>query len=141
MLAGRVYNRPQRVRRRKHHLPRGNLGRRERLACRTARPRPIYHYVLLWQNETDWAEADWQAATDYIARFRPTVGFSVQEAARAAHVTIIGGESGISLQTEEELRAAGCSVQRLAGKNPKETRRLLDALAREGRRFPASEIR
>ena len=25
--------------------------------------RPIYHYVLFWQSESDWAEADWQAAT------------------------------------------------------------------------------
>lgn len=101
--------------------------------------RPIYHYVLFWQSETDWAEADWQAATAYIARFRPAAGFSALEAARAANVTIIGGPSGVTAQTEAELCSAGCRVQRIAGKNAKETRRLLDAMAREGRRFVAAE--
>lgn len=101
--------------------------------------RPIYHYVLFWQTESDWAEADWQAATAYIARVRPAAGFSTQEAARAANVTIVGGPEGVSLAAEAELRAAGCRVQRIAGKNARETRRLLETLARDGQRFAAPQ--
>jgi N-acetyl-anhydromuramyl-L-alanine amidase AmpD len=97
--------------------------------------RPIYHYLLFWQTETGWADADFQAAARYIARFRPTLGFSAHEAAHAEHVTIVGSVSGVSKETEDILRAAGCRVQRIAGKNNRETRALLDALAGDGRRF------
>lgn len=95
----------------------------------------IYHYVLLWQSGDAWAETDWQAAARYIARFRPTVGFSAEEASQAENVTIIGGPGGVARQVEDMLRAAGCRVQRIAGKNAKETRSLLDTLARDGQRF------
>jgi hypothetical protein len=97
--------------------------------------RAIYHYLLFWQTVDAWGEADWQAAARYIARFRPTVGFSAQEASQAEHVTIVGGTAGVSQQVEEMLRAGGCRVQRIAGKNAKETRTLLDALAKDGQRF------
>lgn len=101
--------------------------------------RPIYHYVLLWQTDTAWAEAEWQAAARYIARFRPTVGFSPQEASQAEHVTIIGGPGGVSTEVEEMLRSAGCHVQRIAGKTMSQTRALLDAMARDGQRFLTTE--
>jgi len=97
--------------------------------------RAIYHYLLFWQTDKSWAEADWQAATRYIARFRPTAGFSTDEARQAENVTIIGGPGGVSLEVEQMLRAAGCRVQRIAGKSSAQTRALLDALAKEGRRF------
>ena len=100
-----------------------------------AQPRPIYHYVLLWQTATSWAEADWQAVARYVGRFRPAVGFSGQEALQAEHVTIIGGPDGVPMEVEQMLRAAGCRVQRVAGKNAKQTRALLDTMARDGQRF------
>jgi N-acetyl-anhydromuramyl-L-alanine amidase AmpD len=103
-------------------------------AAQSAR-RGIYHYVLFWQTDTAWAEADWKAAARYIARFRPTVGFSPQEASQAENVTIIGGPSGVSENIEEMLRAAGCRVQRVAGKTARQTRALLQAMAKDGRRF------
>jgi len=103
--------------------------------------RPIYHYVLFWQTDTAWAEAEWQAAMRYIARFRPTVGFSPQEARQAENVTIIGGPTGVSPEVEDMLHAAGCRVQRIAGKNMTQTRALLDAMARDGQRFlPTSSV-
>jgi hypothetical protein len=102
--------------------------------------RSIYHYVLFAQSETDWAEADWRAATLYIGRFRPLAGFSVQEAALAENITIVGGPSGVSREVEEKLRSAGCRVQRIAGKNTAQTRTLLDAMAKEGRRFAPTPI-
>lgn len=97
--------------------------------------RPIYHYVLFWQTATAWAESEWQAAGRYLARFRPTAGFSPQEASQAENVTIIGGPNGVSSDVEAELRSAGCRVQRIAGKNATQTRSLLDTMARDGQRF------
>jgi len=97
--------------------------------------RALYHYVLFWQTDAAWAEADWQAATRYIARFRPTAGFSAQEASQAENVTIIGGPAGVPVASEEMLRAAGCRVQRIAGKTGRETRAMLDGMASSGQRF------
>lgn len=97
--------------------------------------RPIYHYLLLWQTADAWAENDLQAAQRYIGRFRPSLGFAVEEARQAENVTIIGGPAGVSADTEETLRLAGCRVQRIAGKNAAQTKELLDTMARQGQRF------
>lgn len=104
-------------------------------AAGRAERRPIYHYLLFWQSATAWAEDDWQAAARYMGRFRPTAGFSIEEAKLAEHVTIIGGPGGVGLEAEQTLREAGCRVQRIAGKTTRQTRSLLDAMAGEGRRF------
>jgi N-acetyl-anhydromuramyl-L-alanine amidase AmpD len=101
--------------------------------------RRIYHYVLFAQSGASLSEADWQAASRYIVRFLPTVGFSVQDASLAENVTIIGGLSGVPAPVEQMLRAAGCRVQRLTGKNAAQTRSLLDKMAREGQRFLATQ--
>lgn len=101
--------------------------------------RRIYHYVLFAQSGAGPSEADWRAASRYIGRFLPTVGFSVQDALLAENVTIIGGPSGVPVQVEEMLRAAGCRVHRLAGKNTTQTRSLLDKMARDGQRFLAPQ--
>lgn len=98
----------------------------------------LYHYVLFWQSDTAWAEADWQAATRYIARFRPTTGFAPNEAVHAENVTIIGGAGGVSAEVEAALLAAGCRVQRIAGRSIAQTRTILDTMAREGTRFLAA---
>jgi hypothetical protein len=100
--------------------------------------RSMYHYVLFWQTDKGWAEDDWEAATRYVGRFRPAAGFSAAEAKQAEHVTIVGGPAGVPADIEEMLRAAGCSVQRVAGKTSRQTRALLDAMANEGRRFLSS---
>ena len=102
--------------------------------------RAIYHYVLFAQSATGWAEDEWRAAVSYIGRFRPLAGFSVQEAALAENVTIIGGQSGVSLEAEEQLRSVGCRVQRIAGKNTAQTRSVLEDMARDGRRFAPAPV-
>ena len=96
----------------------------------------IDHYVLFWQHEDgSWAQQDWQGAINYIARFRPTVGFSVDDARQASRITIVGGVGGVSQKDEEALRAAGCKVERLAGRDYDETKALLDRLAQSGKPF------
>ena len=73
--------------------------------------------------------------TRYIARFRPTVGFSVGDASQASRVTIVGGFDDASQKDEEALRVAGCKVERLAGRDYDETKALLDRLAQSGEPF------
>ena len=107
----------------------------------TAPAKFIEHYLLLWWRGPDlWAEPDYRGAVRYVARFTPTVGFSLAEAKTARFVTIVGGPGGVPANTEEALRAAGVLVERIAGKDYIETQRLLDELAAAGRRFRSDEL-
>jgi len=93
------------------------------------------HYVLLWKHEDEWAETVWNAAGEYIARFDATAGFSENIARLAELVTLVGGPEGVGVDVEARLRAAGCIVQRIAGKTPTETAEILQRMAREGRKI------
>ena len=97
--------------------------------------KPLYHYLLFWQTAEDWAREDWLGAEKYVGRFRPTCGFSVDDAKQAKHVTVVGGPLGVPDSVIEELRASGCLVERVAGDSPEATKALLDQMAEEGRRF------
>ncbi|MEA3335926.1 MAG: peptidoglycan recognition family protein [Chloroflexota bacterium] len=100
-----------------------------------ARSKGIYHYLLFWQKQDDWARQDWNAAQKYIGRFRPSAGFSVDDAANAEVVTIVGGVAGVPYETEVILRKAGSRVERLEGRDFADTKRILDDLAARGERF------
>ncbi|MEZ4613988.1 MAG: peptidoglycan recognition family protein [Caldilineaceae bacterium] len=62
----------------------------------------------------------------YIARFQPTVGFSLEDAKYAEYVTIIGSEAAVSAGAENLLRKHGCHVDRIAGRDAEETLHLLE---------------
>jgi N-acetyl-anhydromuramyl-L-alanine amidase AmpD len=100
-----------------------------------AEPKAIYHYLLFWARGEEWAVRDWLNAINYIGVFRPTVGFSPEDAAKAQYVTIVGGTSGVSEEVEKQLKAAGCQVERIVGKDDAEMKRILDAMAQQGKRF------
>lgn len=98
--------------------------------------KPIEHYMLFWhQGGGNWAKWDLLGAFTYIDKFPVTIGFSIEEAKAAKHVTIVGGPGGVSGQAEQVLRAAGCQVERLAGATETETRQMLEQLAAQGRRY------
>jgi hypothetical protein len=97
--------------------------------------KPIYHYMLFWASGERWAETDWINARDYIRTFRPTAGFSAKDAALAKFVTIVGGPLGIPRSTEDQLKQAGCQVDRIAGRDEAETKQILDRLVQQGKRF------
>lgn len=99
------------------------------------RPKTLYHYVLFWQKPDAWAEREWEAARQYIARFRPTCGFSIHDAMQARYVTIIGDKSQIGEDAERLLVNSGCRVERIAKPSIQELKELLDDLARKGKRF------
>lgn len=77
--------------------------------------RPIRHYLLLPLYE--WGVADWHldVIRPFVKKYRPTVGFSLQEARFAQKVTVIGGIEAFSEDKLEYLRAAGCSIERIQG--------------------------
>jgi hypothetical protein len=104
-----------------------------------AKAKPIYHYVLFWSRNGTWAEKDWLNAGNYIGRFQPTVGFRVNDAAQAEYVTIVGGPLGVPKSAEEWLTEQGCKVDRIAGQDEADTKRILDELADQGKRFLAFE--
>jgi N-acetyl-anhydromuramyl-L-alanine amidase AmpD len=97
----------------------------------------IRHYLLFWQRNYPGplARQDFVNAIGYIARFRPTAGFSLEDAKYAEYVTIVGGQAGISEAEEKRLVEHGCKVDRVAGRDEDETGRLLAEMARQGKRF------
>ncbi|MDQ3247593.1 MAG: N-acetylmuramoyl-L-alanine amidase, partial [Chloroflexota bacterium] len=97
----------------------------------------IRHYLLFWQRAYPGpvARQDVVNAIGYLARFRPTVGFSPEDAKYAEYVTIVGGEAGISAADEQILISHGCKVERIAGRNEEETSRILAEMTELGRRF------
>lgn len=100
-----------------------------------ATAKSLGHYMLFWQRADSWAQEDWAAAASYFARFRPTAGFSPDDARNAEYVTIVGGVAGVPYETEQALAAAGCKVERLSGVDFNDTKRMLDELASSGKRF------
>ena len=76
---------------------------------------PISHYLLLPVQE--WGVADWKidAIRPFMKRSRPTVGFSFEEAALATRVTVFGGENVFPEEKLNDLRRAGCYVERVGG--------------------------
>ena len=103
--------------------------------------RPIYHYALLQAPGSSPGSPDgparWllPAAMEYVAHFRPTVGFSVDEARRASRVTVIGTDPRGVASAEDTLSQAGCLVEGLAVSSENELRAVLGELVQRGRRF------
>lgn len=101
----------------------------------------IRHYLLLGRQE--WREAGGYTFADvlpYIERFQPTVGFSLEDAKYAEYVTLIGGEASISAASEAILVKHGCKTDRVAGRDPQETMRLVKELVRMNRRFQSYDV-
>ena len=92
--------------------------------------------MLFWHRGAgNWAEWDFVSSIDYIAMFKPTVGFSVAEAKQAKYVTIVGGTGGVPASAETQLKAAGCQVERLSGRTQEETNQMLYDLVSQNKRF------
>ncbi len=75
----------------------------------------IAHYLLL--PTYPWGIADWHldVIRAYVKERRPTIGFSLVEAAQATRVTVVGGAAEFPEAALEDLRASGCSVERIEG--------------------------
>ena len=76
---------------------------------------PIQHYLILPAFE--WGIADWHlnAARPFIRKHRPMIGFSLNYAFLAEQVTVVGDEEQFPESALEQLRHAGCRVERISG--------------------------
>ena len=77
--------------------------------------RPIKHYVLLPAYEWGIPDYHLDALRPYIKTHQPTIGFSIEEAAKAQRITVIGSEEEYSEETLRQLRSKGCVVERING--------------------------
>jgi hypothetical protein len=101
----------------------------------TPTPQPakqIAYYLLFGPSASRGRQTNLLLATNYILTFSPTIGFSVEEAKQARHVTIIG--EGISPADQQAIRNAGSQVEVLAG-DPYQLEALLNNRIRSGRGF------
>jgi hypothetical protein len=76
---------------------------------------PIAHYLLL--PSYDWGISDWhlEAIRPFIKRYQPTIGFSIEEAQRAARVTVVGSPEDFPEMVLSDLRRTGSLVERIDG--------------------------
>ncbi|MDH5506144.1 MAG: hypothetical protein OEZ02_02860 [Anaerolineae bacterium] len=81
----------------------------------TSGGRAIEHYLLLPVYE--WGVADWHldVIRPFVKKHRPTIGFSVAEASRAAKVTVVGGVQSFPPEIIANLRTAGCLINQIDG--------------------------
>lgn len=73
------------------------------------------HYLLLGPADRPATQANLVLAQEYILAFRPSFGFSAEEAAAAGMVTILAAADAVSEETAAGLAADGTPVQRIAG--------------------------
>jgi hypothetical protein len=97
--------------------------------------KPLFHYLLLPAADGKWDAGSWNDAQGYVAAFQPSVGFKTSEAVQAEYVTLAGGPKRIAPSIEHWLGVHGCLVERVAGDDESDTRRLLDEMAEQGKRF------
>jgi hypothetical protein len=76
---------------------------------------PIKQYLLL--PSYDWGVSDWHldVIRPFVKKYRPTIGFSIEEAALAEQVIVIGTPQTFPETQLESLRQSGCIVERVSG--------------------------
>jgi hypothetical protein len=76
---------------------------------------PVSHYLLLPSYE--WGVADWHldVIRPFVKKYKPTIGFSLEEASLAQKVTVIGNNQSFSEEQLDTLRGTGSKVERISG--------------------------
>lgn len=74
---------------------------------------PISHYILLANGQHGGWEKQLARMLPFINKNHPTVGFSVEEAALASRVTIIGKSPFITADIIARLTKSGCNVEQI----------------------------
>lgn len=77
--------------------------------------KPLSHYVLFGPAQHPATRVNLLLAQEYLLAFRPSFGFSAEEAANAGMVTIIADEDAVPAETAAALATGGVPVQRIAG--------------------------
>jgi hypothetical protein len=69
------------------------------------------HYLLIPPQAEEAGPGTWQSVQDFLRTYRPTCGYSVEEAMQAERVTVLGDP--LPLDLVERLQTAGCLVEPL----------------------------
>jgi hypothetical protein len=93
-------------------------------------PPKLGHYLLMGKPGSGKTRHALMAATDFVLKSGLTVGFSLDEAAGASAITIVGGPEVVSAEAEQSLRNLGHQVDRIGG----DLAQVLDALYDLGNR-------
>jgi len=72
--------------------------------------RSISHYLLLPSYDGKISDTHIDQLRPFIKKYKPTIGFSIKEAAQARRVSIIGGEKSYQDDEINQLRNSGCIV-------------------------------
>jgi len=99
-----------------HWATKGSIDRAPGQAGTTeARSHPISHYLLLPLYE--WGIAEWHLdiIRNFVKKYHPTIGYSLEEAKLAERVTVIGDPQIFTDELILKLGAAGCEVERISG--------------------------
>jgi hypothetical protein len=77
--------------------------------------RSIHHYLLLPGYE--WGISDWylEVIRPFVKKYRPTVGFSLEEAEKASRVTVVGNSQNYPEDYLDRLQKAGCYIEQIGG--------------------------
>ena len=76
---------------------------------------PIPHYLVLPAFEWGITDSHLNAARPFIRKYRPMIGFSLNYAFMAERVTVVGNTEQFPECALEQLRNAGCRVERISG--------------------------
>jgi hypothetical protein len=65
----------------------------------------------------EWGIAEWQLdiIRNFVRKFHPTIGYSLEEARLAERVTIIADPLVFTAEAILKLGAAGCTVEQITG--------------------------
>lgn len=97
----------------------------------------LKHYLLFGPGTQPGTMTNLILALDYIVHYAPVVGFAIDEALNAEHVTIVGGANAVSAQDEQRLRDSGCGVTRLQAADSYALENLFQQLLASGSPFPS----
>jgi hypothetical protein len=89
----------------------------------------LAEYVLFGTPDAPGTQTSLLLALDYLLALQPTFGFHAVEATAARRVLIIGDSQAVAIETEEQLVAAGCQVERISGTSHAIEQRLSERIA------------
>jgi len=78
-----------------------------------AQAKALDHYMLMPAPQGASDIIQWASIAEFAIAERPVVGFSAVEARLARRVTLVGDDRAIPKSVEDELRHAGCAVERV----------------------------
>jgi hypothetical protein len=76
--------------------------------------RLLSHYLLIPSFEWGISDFHFDLIRPFVKEHQPTIGFSIEEAIQAKRITVVGGPDIFPEEKANQLRSAGCIVDRLS---------------------------